>query len=40
MKANGDAVSEEGIIVGYDAPDGDIPGGEYVTVSIKVKVLR
>lgn len=40
MAPEGDSVYGDGILVGYDAADGIIPGGAYVTSSIEVKVIR
>jgi hypothetical protein len=40
MSADGDAVYGDGVLLGYDTTDGKIPGGEDVTISIEVRVVR
>ena len=40
MRADGDAVYGDGVLLGYDTTDGKIPGGEHVTISIEVRVVR
>ncbi len=40
MKSPGNAVSSEGVLLGFEQLDGKIPGGKYVSVSIELKVVR
>lgn len=40
MRPGGQAVSNNGILVGYNQLDGSLPGGEYVYVYIGIKVVR
>ena len=40
LKADGEAVSESGITLGYEKLDGSIPGGAWVTSSVELKVVR